>query len=395
MKICVVQMDWALQSYTRDLLNGLVGVGNDVFFIVNRRSLQGFVNLDTISCPVKIVEDASPLRSKFNKFRAKVAALSGFKTRIVSKFSYEKACQAFSVFCGADLVIGIEKAGLEVASFFSRTFHVPYVYYSLELYIEDHYARRRFEWQLWSERRCHRGAVATIVQDKFRWSVLSASNGVMDQKVFFLPIGVDDSTRVRFGDEHIPCPDSENKLLYFGIISRDRFSLDLFNVSSGLPDGVVVHLHGPLSDLGLSKLFLKENNNKFFFTTNMLPESQIFNLVRSAKIGLAFYRTDNSNDLLTAYSSQKIAVYFQCGLPIIAFRSDAYEDLFSRFKCGVMIDSIDQLPLAVQEILSDYRSYSSGALAAFREVYNLRNYWSSMSEFFIELSYGSVRGGCV
>lgn len=387
MRICVVQIDWALQGYTRDLVNGLLSAGNEVFFIVNRRSLQNYIDTNTINCPVSIIEDGGPIRSRVQSYRMKFASLIRFQGAIVSNFTSNACLHEFDERGGADLILGIEKAGLDMASILGERFNVPYVYYSLELYIEDHYALRRFEWQLHREREAHRKARATIIQDQFRWATLSIANRPVNQDVFFLPVGVDRASVAMF-EPHRELPSrvaGVNKLLYFGNISRDRFSLDLFNVANMLPDGVCIHLHGPLTDKSLSSVFSKGvGSNKFVYTTTRLPESEVLDLISGAKVGLAFYRSDNANDLLTAYSSQKIAIYFERGLPIVAFRSAAYEDLFSRFTCGVMIDSMDQLPGAVDEILNSYEEYSAGALLAFDRVYELGRYWLPLTDFLCE-----------
>lgn len=387
MRICVVQVDWALQGYTRDLVNGLLLAGNEVFFLVNRRSLQDYIDIKTIRCPVSIIEDGGPIRSRIENYKVKIASLAQRQRRIVSNYTSVACFHEFEKIGGADLVIGIEKAGLDVASLLGKRFNVPYVYYSLELYIEDHYALRRFKWQLHRERGAHKNACATIIQDRFRWRVLSEANRTIDQKVFFLPVGVDRASVAMF-DARRARPSTVpgvNKLLYFGNISKNRFSLDLFNAVDMLPDDVCIHLHGPLTDKALAGVFLQgSGSTKFLCTTTRLPESEILDLIAGARIGLAFYRIDNSNDLLTAYSSQKIAIYFERGLPIIAFRSQAYEDLFSRFPCGVMIDSMDQLPGAVEEILNSYEEYSAGALMAFDRVYDLGKYWLPLTDFLCQ-----------
>lgn len=387
MRICVVQIDWALQGYTRDLVNGLLSAGNEVFFVVNRRSLQNYIDTKTINCAVSIIEDGGPIRSQVQNYRVRLASVIRFQRRIVSNFTSTVCLQEFEKNGGADLIIGIEKAGLDMASILGDKFNVPYVYYSLELYIEDHYALRRFEWQLYREREAHTKACATIIQDGFRWTVLSKANRPTSQDVFFLPVGLDKASVAMFEPHKgvLSRVVDVNKLLYFGNISRDRFSLDLFNVVNMLPDGVCIHLHGPLTDKALASVFSQDvGPNKFIYTTTRLPESEVLDLIAGAKIGLAFYRSDNANDLLTAYSSQKIAIYFERGLPIVAFRSAAYEDLFSRFTCGVMIDSMDQLPGAVDKILSSYEEYSAGALLAFDRVYELGRYWLPLTHFLCQ-----------
>jgi glycosyltransferase involved in cell wall biosynthesis len=78
----------------------------------------------------------------------------------------------------------------------------------------------------------------------------------------------------------------------------------------------------------------------------------------------------NSNDRLVAFSSVKVAYYLQCGDPIIAFDSESFRELMNAYKCGELINSIDEIPQKIEKILNDYDSYREQAFMAFREFYD-------------------------
>ena len=75
----------------------------------------------------------------------------------------------------------------------------------------------------------------------------------------------------------------------------------------------------------------------------MTSSENIPKIVSSAYIGVAYYGDATVNDRLTAFSSEKIAHYMQCGLPVIAHRNESYELLMQQHHCGEMVDHIRQL----------------------------------------------------
>jgi hypothetical protein len=91
--------------------------------------------------------------------------------------------------------IGIEKKGLIWAGLLNREYkyHIPYLYYSLELYIEDHPIRftdKFFPRLRKLEKRFHREAAATIIQDSMRAKVLFESNHIEKQPVILVPVSL-------------------------------------------------------------------------------------------------------------------------------------------------------------------------------------------------------------
>jgi glycosyltransferase involved in cell wall biosynthesis len=92
---------------------------------------------------------------------------------------------------------------------------------------------------------------------------------------------------------------------------------------------------------------------------------------------LAFYRGEIINDRLTGRSSEKIALYFQCGIPIVAFRHETYEHIEAAY-AGVLIDRIEELPAAVARILQDYKFYTANAFSCYQKYYCFENNFISV-----------------
>jgi hypothetical protein len=229
---------------------------------------------------------------------------------------------------------------------------------------------------------CHKKAHGTLIQDRFRWDALRQANGVAGDSVFFLPIGTSVATGAappphkRSGSSHDEC-----HLLSLGVQGRNRFTHELVTQAGSMPAGMRLQLHGPSYDretIALAKTHLPGNVT---LCSKLLPEAELPALMATADIGLALYRTDVTNDRLTAYSSQKVAHYLRAGLPIIAFRSEAFADLFARYPCGEMIDTLDDLVPVAKRIVARHADYSRAALEAFDAIYRLDNYWPALADF--------------
>ena len=177
--------------------------------------------------------------------------------------------------------------------------------------------------------------------------------------------------------------DPSNKiLLYYGLIQDDRFSTAMVNTAKELPDGTVLVMHGYGEPQHLSFLQSIADMEKVRFSLKLVAEEDIQKVIASASIGLALYQGNNSNDRLTAFSSVKVAYYMQCGVPLIAFRSESFIELMKYYQCGELIDSIEEIPLKTEIILKNYAHYREQAHLAFKEYYDFdRNFRIFLDDF--------------
>jgi glycosyltransferase involved in cell wall biosynthesis len=384
MRIAVFHAGIPTQSYARDLVNGLAAQGCHVLLITRACDFPGYVDANSVAVPVDILP-VSRAVALYSRLRAKMARTLNLAMPIFPAATHRQARKLLDKEAPFDLLIGVEKAGLELAAACARGATIPYVYYSLELYIEDHPDLPGFGWQRRSEIVCHRHASATIIQDPMRWRALRHANGPLQDKAFFLPVGVPGDTLQPHRVAAAESPFPRNSILYMGMIRPSRFAGELLQAAASLPEGTTLHLHGPVAPADAARLAGVARPPNAMITTELLTEAAIRDLVAGAEIGLALYRRNNANDRLTAYSSQKIAMYLRAGVPIVAFRSEGYEELFGRFRCGEMIDSMDDLPAAIETIRLRRARYSEAAREAFAAIYNLDRYWQPLAEFLREV----------
>jgi glycosyltransferase involved in cell wall biosynthesis len=153
-------------------------------------------------------------------------------------------------------------------------------------------------------------------------------------------------------------------LLIFGLISEHRLSPELARAAQRFPAAwrLVFHGHGPESVI--QQIRQIDQRGRVVLSLDQVPQDQLTRVVSSATIGLVLYASETINDQLVAFSSEKIALSLQCGLPVIAFRHPGF-DFLETERCGVLISTLDELAAAGRKILESYGEYHRNAMASF------------------------------
>ncbi|MDY0278835.1 MAG: hypothetical protein RBQ97_12205 [Acholeplasma sp.] len=269
--------------------------------------------------------------------------------------------------------IGIEKMGLLWAGEFSEKYQIPLIYYSLELYIEDHPYYSNFKKLHHIEKIYHQKAICTIVQDEFRQKRLYQSNEIKNSDTIFLPVYsrgacVKDPSK-SFFQQMFKLDKNNRILLYYGAMQKHRCCREIAAIAPKLSNtSVVFHGYGNLNYISSLKKFVN-----VYISTDLFEETKIGDIFLSVDIGISLYDNSFSNNRFTAFSSTKIALYLKYGIPIITFNNESYQKLFRKYRCGEMINKIDDLPIALDKIISNFPTYKKNAYLAYEEFYNLDN----------------------
>ncbi len=275
--------------------------------------------------------------------------------------------------------IGIEKKGLIWAGILSRTYGCPLIYYSLELYLEDHprlaaaLATREYSYLRKMEKKYHQLCRATIIQDKLRAKALLKYNEIASTNLLYLPISASGpiaGNKSKYFHQKYKISETKRLLLYFGLIQDARYSADLVRIAPRLQDNTMLVLHGYGDQAYLDYLQSIADMKRTLFSLDIVAEEELLNVISSATIGLALYENTNSNDRLAAFSSVKMAYYMQCGVPVIAFDSESFIELMNEYRCGELITSIHEIPQKVEIIEKDYANYQEQAFMAFQQLYD-------------------------
>lgn len=294
--------------------------------------------------------------------------LPGSVLRKANEFIQGKAYRCF---------IGVEKEGLIWAGITGDRFGIPHVYYSLELYTRDHPdlgSSPRDRNIKRAEEHYHRTSAATIIQDRSRGEVLLKDNGVSSSHLLYVPVSVRGAPLMKkttFLQDKFGIRPDATVILQFGLLYERRLSAELVEAARALPADVVIVLHG----YGLSREYIRRiettgAEGRVYLSLAMVPPERVPELIASAGIGLVLYASSTLNDVLTEFASEKMALYLQCGIPVIAFDYPGYRRLLEEYRCGALIASLQELPRAVEEILSSYDEYRREAYRCFLDHYD-------------------------
>ena len=272
-------------------------------------------------------------------------------------------------------LIGVEKGGLSLAGAVSQQTGLPLVYYSLELYDWDNpwvKISHRMKRLKRIEERYHPRCAATIVQDVHRGRALLASNHISEDMVTaYLPVslpGSPNSTSSGWLQNELNLDAGKILILSFGFMSRRRLGTELVLMAQSFPEGWRLVFHGHGEPEFIQTMRSADVLNRVCVSQRLVTASRREEIIRSAKIGLAVYASEPLNEQLTGLSSEKIALYFKCGLPVIAFRHPSYEHIEAE-QAGVLVERLEDIPAAVRTILQDHELYARRAYGCFLKHY--------------------------
>jgi glycosyltransferase involved in cell wall biosynthesis len=276
-------------------------------------------------------------------------------------------------------LIGVEKAGLVWAGQIAERVHVPYLYHNLQLFTKEYYGRSILEIRdkclMHAEKKYHRNSLATIIQDKARGDVLFADNKVKPERVLYVPVsllGPSRQARASYLQDRFNLGKDQILILQFGYLHSRRYCVDLARLAQDFPEQWALVMHGfPASDAELAKIRTADSGHRVLFSLDLVEPSRVWEVASSVHIGLSLNRPTNVNDRLVVNSSERVALFLQCGVPIVAFDNPGFEILEQR-RCGVVIGSIDELPAAIERILPSWDEYSANARALYDERYEFR-----------------------
>lgn len=403
-RIAVFQYEWDVRGYTLDLVTMLAEKGFYVDLFL-KDCEDRLVDLDSIEKNKRIrIYDFSNNKNRnppgfiyrnFWRVTGKLDqmfSLKGKLFRLLKRDISFKVLRKSSQVIGQNhykCFIGIEKKGLIWAGLLNREYkyNIPFLYYSLELYVEDHPVRFTdpfFPRLRKLEKRFHREAAATIIQDSMRAKVLFESNHIEKQPVILVPVslrGNENPDKTRYFHDKFNLPGEKKIILYFGMINaRYRLSREIADQAEALDSDhlLVFHGYGKPQDI---QALTGIAPGKVLVSTDLVPYDMITEVIASVDIGLVLYSSDNSNNKLTAFSSEKIALFSRSGIPVIAFDNENYRGLMKAYRCGELIEHINELPRAAVRILQDYDSYRKNAFLAYKEYYCFDRHFENIKKF--------------
>jgi glycosyltransferase involved in cell wall biosynthesis len=195
-------------------------------------------------------------------------------------------------------------------------------------------------------------------------------NGIKNGRVVYMPVSVPNEPFQRSSvlQKKFNISNDQIIILQFGWTKGSRFSVELAEMAQRFTQKWLLVLHGPAEDSVLKQIQEIDVNKRIIISQDLVPDNKIHGLISSAHIGLVLYPSFDFNHHLTAFASEKLALKLRSGLPIIAFKYPGYE-IFEEKRCGILINSIEEIPDAIEKILKSYSDFSHNARDCFMEHY--------------------------
>src|SRR5260370_22064256 len=117
----------------------------------------------------------------------------------------------------------------------------------------------------------------------------------------------------------------------------------------------------------MKKIKHLDRRHKVALSLQLVPAEQIQEVIASADVGLLFYSGQSHNERLTAFASEKMAFYMQCGVPFVAFDYPGFRRLADNDGAGRVVGRLEELPESIRTILMSHEKFRQGAQRAFAQ----------------------------
>jgi glycosyltransferase involved in cell wall biosynthesis len=402
-RVAVFQSDHPFQVHTKNVVAGLRASGYDVDLFL-------FCCPQTVEAPDEAghVFDLSAMHPYWS-YREKVSEkviealrhflISPLKLRngVLIPSDVFKESLKFAKTGKYKCIIGVEKSGFVWASLVGAILEIPVIYYSLELYPTSDCFKLlrkgassilkipRFLRLRHLEKAYHKRARATIVQDQWRATELMKMNGVKQTENLLVPVSLKGpplTKRTSYLQTCFDIPKNKKIILQLGLIEANRSVDEVVRASQRFPDNWVLIVHGPMFDEEFAaKVRSLDKSGRVIFSSRIVPTQELDNLVCSADVGFCLYPKAHINDYLTGFSSEKLARYLRCGIPVVTFDYPTYLDSVQKNRCGVCVRELSSVADAVGTILGDYDTYRANAFRAFGNHFEFNKQFEKVASY--------------
>ena len=221
-------------------------------------------------------------------------------------------------------IIGVDRDGVILANLFSQITNVPYSLISYEIFFEDETSK---EFKKREIDACQNIKFA-ICQDPLRSEKLSNENKIDIKKIINVPVAGKYKTHFsknNFLRKKYNIDDDVKIALFLGAIS-ERTCIDfLLQDLTNWPEDWVLVLHSRYeNDPFINKIRNEYKTDKLIISAEPYCEfDDLYNLPLSSDIGITLNQPTYKNKYTgknikyLGWSSGKLSIYLQCGLPVI------------------------------------------------------------------------------
>lgn len=182
----------------------------------------------------------------------------------------------------------------------------------------------------------------------------------------------------------------QRRTAHRGQIAVGRYSFECVREVQNFPDNWVLIIHGFGEKSYINRINNIDTNDKVILSLDRLLSDRLHEMIGSAHIGLVLNKDWPCNESITAVSSEKLALYIKCGLPIIAFKYPGYE-IIEEYQCCILIENIHELSQAIEKIGTNLEEYSANAYKCFTEQYEFLANFTQVIRYINDLSLLKIK----
>lgn len=226
----------------------------------------------------------------------------------------------------------------------------------------------------------------TLIQDQYRWEALKRHIGIESNKMLELPNSTQCLNEIEkkyvnnYFYENFNLEPDTKVVLSAGMISKNVCSLEVSEAIGNFTfdSKIKVIFHDRIKQNDKSE-YLKEvifrGKENLILSLKPLQFKELYKIFASAHIGLAIYNgavSDNYKYMVGA--SGKLYQYLKFGLPVITSNLPGFKEFVSNNNIGVVVDSPNEIPAAIEKIINNYKFYKQNVITIFNDELNVDIY---------------------
>jgi len=281
-------------------------------------------------------------------------------------------------------LIGVEPLGMMAAYQLSLQTVTPFAYYNMELHLESDRVTPNDFIVKEIEKKFHKFALFTIVQDIERGRLISKENGIREDSIIPVPVCAEgEPFKVKTSNlrDRFRLAADIRIIIYAGFIADWAMCVEIAESAQSWPENwvLIFHTHGYNNENYIKKVRRFESS-KVLFSLSPVPYEELPAFLASADIGIALYRDLGANFTLIRSASGKLAHYLKSGLPVVVNSYPGVSNMVDQYRCGIPINHVNQLQEAINKIFENYQQMHYGAYLCYEDNYRLSRYFSKVVE---------------
>jgi hypothetical protein len=278
-------------------------------------------------------------------------------------------------------LVGIEPFGGIVSAVLSVLLRRKFSYCSMELgnhsFFRNRLLTKGFNYIF---HKAVRNAQVITAQDLDRASLLSEEFCISKDRVMLMPLGTTERKNIEKTDfvfQRLGIPRNKKIILYAGSIGECEGVKEISESVKNWPQEYCLVIHGYVdknNNQYLNSILPLVDNNKIYISTDVVNWEDLDQLLCSAYISIAAYYMQDDNTRFISVSSNKLANYSRCGLPVIISHSENLRKMFGFVRWGETFSNYKDIASCILKIEADYDAYRKNCFKAFDEFYDFNRH---------------------